>query len=405
MIRTFVAGVFASVLTVFSAVNAETPQTLSFDGADLVAAKQAVTAGKDAALIDAVGDLRDDADKLLSFAPVSVMDKAFVPPSGDKHDYASLSPYWWPDPTKPDGKPYIRRDGKYNPERANYDLEPMDQMTKAVQKLSLAYALTGDERYAEKVATLIKTWFINAETKMNPNLKYAQFVPGLDIIRPSGVLEGNRFRRVVDAAVLIDGSKHWTADDDAALKAWFARFLDYLVTSEQGKEEASQPNNHGTWFHVQAATYALYLGEEARARSLLETGFKDGLANQFTAEGLQPKEVTRTRSLHYHRYNLLAFFELAMLGDHLKLDLWNFKTSDGKSLRTGLDFLTPFALGEQKWPHEQIDEVKPKDLAHLYRRAANAYGEPKYEQLNERLGKAGAEESDLGLIMFPSRTH
>ena len=48
--------------------------------------------------------------------PPSVMDKGVTPPSGDKHDYMSQAPYWWPDPTKPDGSPYIRKDGERNPE-------------------------------------------------------------------------------------------------------------------------------------------------------------------------------------------------------------------------------------------------------------------------------------------------
>ena len=51
-------------------------------------------------------------DLSLSDGPWSVMDKQHVPPSGDKHDYMSLGPYWWPDPDKPDGLPYIRRDGE-----------------------------------------------------------------------------------------------------------------------------------------------------------------------------------------------------------------------------------------------------------------------------------------------------
>ncbi len=47
----------------------------------------------------------------LSASLHSVMEKAFVPPSGNKHDYMSLAPYYWPDLSKPDSLPYIRRDG------------------------------------------------------------------------------------------------------------------------------------------------------------------------------------------------------------------------------------------------------------------------------------------------------
>src|SRR6185437_12347626 len=62
---------------------------------------------KDPALIPAYRQLLQDADKLLDQAPLSVMQKTAIPPSGDKHDYMSIAPYFWPDPSKPDGLPYI----------------------------------------------------------------------------------------------------------------------------------------------------------------------------------------------------------------------------------------------------------------------------------------------------------
>ena len=84
--------------------------------------------------------------------PFSVMQKNHVPPSGDKHDYMSQAPYFWPDPDKKDGLPYVRRDGKVNPERDKYDAPLLKKMSQAVATLALAYYLTGEERYAEHAA-------------------------------------------------------------------------------------------------------------------------------------------------------------------------------------------------------------------------------------------------------------
>lgn len=44
--------------------------------------------------------LLQQADKALKRPNPSVMDKSSIPPSGSKHDYLSLSAYWWPDSTK-----------------------------------------------------------------------------------------------------------------------------------------------------------------------------------------------------------------------------------------------------------------------------------------------------------------
>ena len=132
------------VLTLCSlAVAADGPRVFTSDPADLARAKEKFQA-KDDQTREVVDDIRKDADEALKIKPMSVIDKEFVPPSGDKHDYASLSPYWWPDPSKPDGKPYIRKDGEFNPERQKYDQPRIDALSSAVGSLSLAYYFTGE---------------------------------------------------------------------------------------------------------------------------------------------------------------------------------------------------------------------------------------------------------------------
>src|SRR5687768_4150728 len=141
------------VLTVMAlapvAAAAETPVIFTSEGADLARAKAKLAAGDDKTR-EVVDDIRKDADAALAVGPFSVVDTDFVPPSGDKHDYMSLSPYWWPDPSKPDGKPYLRKDGEFNPERDKYDLPRMEAMADAVGSLALAYYFTGEEKYADK---------------------------------------------------------------------------------------------------------------------------------------------------------------------------------------------------------------------------------------------------------------
>ncbi len=79
---------------------------------------------------EALQSLLSQADKILKSKKLySVMNKKQVPPSGDKHDYMSTGPYWWPDPTKPDGLPYIRKDGLRNPEYYEIiDSQEMDRV-------------------------------------------------------------------------------------------------------------------------------------------------------------------------------------------------------------------------------------------------------------------------------------
>jgi hypothetical protein len=384
--------------------GAEAPAPVLFasNGADLLRSRALYDAG-DERTRKTVQGIVNEADKGLDVAPFSVVNKKNLPPSGDKHDYTSLSPYWWPDPSKPDGKPYIRRDGEFNPERAEYDLEPLERMSRAVDALSMAYFFTRDEKYARKTAELLRAWFIDPATRMNPNLKYAQFVPGYDRPRPSGIIEGGRLRKPVDAVGLISGSPAWSSQDDAALRQWFGELKQYLLTSEQGRAEGEQPNNHGTWYAVQVGTYALFAGQTEPARDILESSFKRLLDSQLKPDGSQPEEMARTLSLHYHRFNTLALIELATLGDRVGLDLWNYKTPDGRSIRTAIDYLIPYFLEEKKWEGQQIRPANFGDFVVIARRAANAFDDPRYAEVAAKL--QAKHDRDMVDLLFPAKAN
>ena len=71
-----------------------------------------------------------DADKKLADPVPDITDKTHVAPSGDKHDYFSMARYWWPNPKTDDHLPYIRQDGKVNPETEDMDRRTLDAMEK-----------------------------------------------------------------------------------------------------------------------------------------------------------------------------------------------------------------------------------------------------------------------------------
>src|SRR5262249_11522128 len=213
-------------------------RTFLYDENDLLRAKKRAADG-DPAAAAAVKALRARADKALKEGPFSVIHpRPRKPPSGDPHDYISLAPYWWPDPKKPDGRPSIRRDGQTNPEVNKFDRPLLGKMSSAVGTLAQAYRLTGDERYAAHAARLVRAWFLDPATRMNPNFNYAQFVPGRNDGRGTGIIESRNFLTVVDAVGLLRDAPAWTKADQAGLEDWFRRFLHWLLTSAPGKVEA-----------------------------------------------------------------------------------------------------------------------------------------------------------------------
>lgn len=361
-----------------SAPAAGLPRVFVLDAA-MLAARRDRARGGDKALAEAVKDLAASADKALKAGPFSVMDKATVPDSGDKHDYMSMGPYWWPDPAKPDGKPYIRRDGEVNPESTKFDRGAMNLMGEAVEVLAQAYYFTGDERYAGRAAVLLRAWFLDPATRMNPHLNYGQAVPGRTIGRGTGLIETMALIGVVDAVGLLAGSKAWPEADQKALVTWFDTFLTWMLESKIGRDEAAASNNHGTWYVAQVASFGLFVGKPDVAKKILSDA-RSRIDRQIEPDGRQPLELERTKSWGYSSMNLRGWFTAALLGDRVGVDLWTHLSKKGGSLRKALDFLLPFATGDAKWTHKQIAEFKGDLLAWTLRQAAVKFGEKKYAE-------------------------
>jgi hypothetical protein len=338
-----------------------------------------------------VSTLQMRADSILSMRPLSVMDKEFMPVSGNKHDYMSQAPYFWYDSSKPNGLPYLRRDGVRNPEINKItDRTYLGRLENATRTLSLVWYLTGEEKYAQKSAELLRTWFLNETTKMNPHLEYGQAIPGVNTGRGIGIIETVALTNIADAASLLVGSKSWTEADHKALQAWYSQYLNWLLTSKNGKDEHAAKNNHGTWYYAQAIDFALFTGDKVKAKQLAEES-KKRLDSQLTKEGQQPLELARTNALGYSTMNLRGWFTVATLAEKTGVDLWNFKTSHAVGIRGAFDWLLPYALGEKPWTWQQISKYNKNEIYPLLLQAADVFNDPKYLSI-----AAGLKSEDLG---------
>lgn len=323
-------------------------------------ANRARLASGDSRLRPALDKLLARAARLLSYRPVSVMQKRDLPPSGDRHDYMSLAPYWWPDTTKPGGIPYLRRDGEVNPEVKNYpDKEHLPVLCANAWTLGLAYHYSGREDYARHAATLVRTWFLDTATRMNPHLRYGQAVKGVTEGRAEGLIDTRHLIYLLDAVSLLRKSPQWTKADQEGLQAWFRAFLQWMETDPIGLDERGAGNNHGVWYDAQRMAFARFTGDEGRARDALQQALQR-LDNQMDERGALPDELSRTRSLHYSAYCLQAFLVVAQLAREEKAELWNAVTPSGRSLSRGIDFLMPYLAGSQPWPWKQIDAFRPR---------------------------------------------
>ncbi len=306
----------------------------------------------------------------------SVMDKPAAPVSGDKHDYWSLAIYWWPDPTKADGLPYVNRDGQVNPEVKQYDRPTAEKATNAITCLVQAAGVSGRRDFLDRAGQQMATWFLDPATRMNPHLRYAQFIPGICEGRCYGIIEWSMLLPWMLEAWAPVSHLAFTERQNAALDAWLGLFLDWLLESDHGRDEARRVNNHAVYYDLLVVYLMLWLGRKDEARALLREVPANRIVTQIEPDGSMPHELARTLSYSYTAMNIEGFMHLAMLGRHVDVDLWHWQSADGRGLRQALRYLFDLVCGGQPWPFAQI---KPADYGmaqRLIRQAGVVYGPP-----------------------------
>lgn len=324
----------------------------------------------------AIAALLADADAALAAGPWSVTDKSREPLSGDGHDYASMGPYWWPDParSKTHGEPYLRRDGEINPERDGdaFDLKRMEAMSSAIEALGLAYYLTDDRRYADRAALVIRRWFLDPATLMNPDMGHAQSIPGKTPGRAEGVIDLRHLIPVVETVGLIGPSGALGIDEQTGLRDWFGRLATWMATSPIGREERAAGNNHGMFYDLLISEFSLFSGDEDVASTVVRDFPRRRIAAQFAVDGSLPRELQRTRSFHYSTWTMSAVYDLATIGECVDVDLWRAKDDEGRGLPSATAFLESYVGREHawRWPENDMDTG---DIYAALRKAAWGY--------------------------------
>lgn len=362
--------------------------SLLYDDELLVSAKSAVEAN-DSSIMPVWADLKSYVDSVcIPMEPLSVVtNKSRVAPSRDPRDYITLSPYWWPDPNVPDGLPYIRKDGERNPEVYEYH-ERVNSTTfsETVQLLAVAYFMSDDERYAKKAAEMLRVWFLDPETGMNPNMTYAQSVPGMVEIRGTGIIDARRIASALNAAKIIEKSESWTVKDREDLLDWSDAFLYWLEHSVNGLKEEAAPNNHGLWYEVTRQALIMYLGDYEYLREVIVNKLYPRIESQMEPDGSFPHELARTLGLHYSTFVMEALCISDIMAKKAGLNVWDFKTTSGKTLVNAIEYLKPFWQNPETWPHMQIKPFEKERGALMLYCAGKRINNSSYIQLAKSMG-------------------
>ena len=346
--------------------------------------------------------LMADAKNALDAKPTSVVEKSRTAASGDKHDYLSLAPYWWPDPDKEDGLPWIRRDGEVNPmtRGKNVDTDAKNLLFYHVKTLSFAFFFSGEKQYADKTKELLQVWFIDETTKMNPNLDYAQGIPGRNTGRGFGIIDFHGILNIVTALEILKVGNALEPRVETPMRKWMEDYLHWLQTSEFGIFEKTRKNNHGTLYDVQVVSLLLFLDKTDAAGTVLESVTENRIRHQIEADGRQPHELERTKGMTYSILNLSGLTKLAFLGrkESMQVDLWKDESASG-TLKKGHDFLYPYMNEDKTWPYQQLGSMDKalERLQKMFAATGSMLTIPSYCKTNISL----IEKDDVQHLLYP----
>ncbi len=290
------------------------------------------------------------ANAALKLEPITIT-KYHAPLSqGGTNDFYSNADYFWPDPTKPQGLPYLNRDGESNPDNFWQHRMAMRDLRDAVAALAAAYKITGNDRYAAKAAGLLRVFFLDLGTRMNPNLQYAQAVPGSSPGRSWGIIDGLHLIEIPPAITSMAKSPSCPPKLVAGLKQWFQEMADWMITSKNGQAEAAARNNHSVAFWLQIACYARFTGDQAKLAECRRQFKEVFIPGQMAADGSFPLELHRTKPYGYSIFQLDNLVTLCQVLSTPTDDLWTYELPDGRGIRKAVAFLYPFLADKSKWP-------------------------------------------------------
>ena len=279
--------------------------------------------------------------------PITVTTETSSRSAGNKHDFYSEGDYWWPDP-KDLNAPYIQRDGMTNPDNFVAHRLAMIRFSKIIGVLASAYKITGDEKYVRHAVVHLEAWFINPATLMNANLQYAQAIKGRFTGRGIGIIDTIQLLEVAQGAIVMQQALDTKVL--SGVKKWFSEYLDWLMSHPYGKAEMNAQNNHGTCFIMQVASFAKLTANEKLLDFCRERYKTVLLPDQMAPDGSFPKELARTKPYGYSIFNLDAMSSICQILTTNTDNLWEYETTDGKSIKKGIAYLYPYLADKSKWP-------------------------------------------------------
>ena len=221
------------------------------------------------------------------------------------------------------------------------------------------------------VASQIYDWFINPETKVNPNGKYAQSIPGVCDGCSPGIIDFSGNYELFDGMGILAALGLLDEKINDGVNEWFRSFTDWLLTDDEiGIAEGCASDNHGAWYDEQILCPAIYAKRDYLARRVLRSSYASRTRLMIKPDGSQPRELLRTNPIGYSFYALDALVKIASIAQRLGYDeYWGVDEFRGHCIiRQALEYLYPYVKDPDSFPYPDLNKGKhsPKMIKMLY---------------------------------------
>lgn len=332
----------------------------------------------------------NEASNALMLGPITITKYPAKLSEGGPNDFYSNADYFWPNSKTTNGLPYVNRDGLSNPGNFNKHRECLWTLDRAVAALGAAYKITDDNRYPTKAVELLRVFFLDASTRMNPNLQFAQAIPGLTPGRSYGIIDTLHMIEIPQGVEAMEKSSAFPPDVLAGLKQWFSDYVTWMRTSRNGVMESNALNNHAVAYWLQVAVFAQFTGDQKNLEECREHFKNIFVAKQMALDGSFPRELARTKPYGYSTFQLDNMTTLCQILSTPRDNLWQFTLPDGRGIRKAVQFMYPYWADKNKW----LADGHPRDVQAwdgwpareptlLF--AGLAFGDQKYLDLWEKL--------------------
>lgn len=248
---------------------------------------------------------------------------------------------------------------QYDDGREDYT-EVMIPMTERIRDLSMAYALTGEDKYAREAIENIDYFMLDEDTGMEPNVVHGgdkAFYPEPHITIPAAIY----------GASFLKGHPAWGSDGRPAESEMESWVQDWRQSLEDNVDNSGVSgvvdNNIYTWYLVDRMASSAYLQDSNGFQEDVDL-WKNGVSGDSDKAGALDQATNLNGDIvleheigrgsdgeyHYSMYGMKALTLSAQIAHVQGTDLYTYEEDEGLTLQDVYDWHAPYVVDPSSWP-------------------------------------------------------